>query len=79
MMAAPALVCPKCDSPMVQGFIADFGHAHITVSTWVEGPPEKSFWYGTKVPAARCVPIGTFRCSTCGFLESYARPEFEKQ
>jgi hypothetical protein len=24
----------------------------------------------------KCVPVGTFRCSACGFLESYACPEF---
>jgi hypothetical protein len=46
------------------------------VSTWVEGAPEKSFWHGANVPADKRVPVGTFRCSACGFLESYARPEF---
>jgi hypothetical protein len=69
-------VCPKCQGEMVQGFVADFAHGQVVVSTWVEGPPEKSFWSGTKVPRDRCVPIGTFRCADCGYLESYAHPEF---
>ena len=43
------------------------------------GPPEKSVWYGTNVPQAKSIPIGTFRCASCGYLESYARPEFERQ
>ena len=69
-------VCPKRQGEMVQGFVADFAHAKIVVSTWVEGPPKKSFWFGTKVQEEKCISIGTFRCESCGYLESYARPEF---
>jgi hypothetical protein len=64
---------------MSQGFVADFGYAHTEVSTWVEGSPKSSFWQGVKTPMEQRVPIGTFRCISCGFLESYARPEFERQ
>ena len=76
-MSTEAIQCPKCNSVMVQGFIFDFhaGGKRI-VSNWVEGAPEKTFWGGTNIPADKCVPVGTFRCSACGFLESYARPEF---
>jgi Domain of unknown function (DUF6487) len=69
--------CPKCNGEMVQGFIfdrADGGGRRVI--NWVEGAPHKAFWTTTSVPAEKCVPIGTFRCSMCGFLESYARPEF---
>jgi hypothetical protein len=35
---------------MVQGFVADYGHGGaIRVSSWVEGPPVKSFWGGIKL------------------------------
>ncbi len=69
--------CPKCTGQMTQGFVADFHQGGTRrVSSWVEGAPEKSFWHGTTVPAFTSVPIGTFRCTMCGFLESYARPEF---
>ena len=76
-MRAEKTRCPKCNGEMVQGFIVDF-HAggKRLVSNWVEGAPEKSFWHRTDVPADKCVPVGTFRCSECGLLESYARPEF---
>lgn len=76
MIAEPTR-CSKCNGEMVQGFIVDH-HAggKRLVSSWVEGAPEKSFWHSTNVPAEKCVPVGTFRCSACGFLESYARPEF---
>jgi hypothetical protein len=75
-MSAAKTRCPKCNKEMVAGFIVDFNAAGRLVSNWVEGPPEKSLWTGTKVPAEKCIPVGTYRCSGCGFLESYAQPEF---
>jgi hypothetical protein len=75
-MSAEPTRCPKCNGAMVQGFIFEFDGALRKVSSWVEGAPEKSFWQNTKVPAEKIVPIGTYRCWACGFLESYARPEF---
>ena len=73
-MSAETTRCPKCNGEMVQGFIVDH-HAggKRLVSNWVAGPPQKSFWHSTDVPADKCIPVGTFRCSACGFLESYAR------
>jgi hypothetical protein len=76
-MSAEPTRCPKCNGEMVQGFTFESEGPKRMVSTWVEGAPEKSFWQSAKVPAEKCVPVGTFRCSVCGFLESYARPEFE--
>ena len=67
--------CPKCKSQMEQGFVLDNTYGARIVSHWGAGPPEKSFWFGTKL-AHELIPIGTFRCTSCGFLESYARPEF---
>jgi hypothetical protein len=65
---------------MVQGFIVDH-HAggKRLVSTWVEGAPQKAIWRVTKFPAEKCLAVGVFRCSACGFLESYAGPEFAAQ
>ena len=37
-----------------------------------EGPPEKSFWTGTKTRGKKQVQVLTYRCSSCGYLESYA-------
>jgi hypothetical protein len=69
--------CPKCNGEMLQGFIfdrADGGQRRVI--NWVEGAPTKAFWTITRVPAEKCIPVATFRCAMCGFLESYARPEF---
>jgi hypothetical protein len=70
-MGAPE--CPKCRSRMDEGFIKDETHGSAYASKWVEGPPEKSFWTGTKIRGKKQVEIATFRCSKCGYLESYAR------
>jgi len=61
---------------MEQGFVLDNTYGARIVSQWALGAPLKSFWVGTKLPDDTLVPIGTYRCSACGFLESYARQEF---
>jgi hypothetical protein len=64
---------------MVQGFTCGREGPNRIVSTWDEGAPEKVGWLFRQVrkaPREKCIPIGIFRCSACGFLESYARPEF---
>lgn len=77
-MTKPKPSCPKCGAAMQQGFVLDVTHGGRLVSHWVRGEPEKSFWVGTKLPSdAVQIPIGTFRCRSCGFLESYADLEFD--
>ena len=83
-MSAVSTRCAKCSGEMVQGFTMDTDGSTRKVGTWVEGEPEKTFLArlglmfkgNTKVPKDKCVPMGVFRCSACGFLEFYARPEF---
>jgi hypothetical protein len=75
-MSAKPSRCPKCNGEMVQGFTFESEGPKRMVSTWVEGAPKKAWFGSADVPAEKRVPVGTFRCSVCGFLESYARPEF---
>jgi hypothetical protein len=89
-MSAIPPACPKCDGEMIQGFVGALAGGprwvSRSVSTWQEGQPKKSFWTGVKRPwqsfwtgkfaEDAVLPIGTFRCSSCGYLESYARAEF---
>lgn len=72
--------CPKCNGQMMQGFTVDMGTGDMTlgsrhVGKWAPGAPIKSLLFKTKVPR-NSLPIGTFRCHSCGYLESYAGPEF---
>ncbi len=65
--------CPKCQGSMTEGFVLDVNQGGSrTVSTWVEGAPEKR-WYGLKVSGKAKYEIQTWRCGRCGFLESYAK------
>jgi len=66
--------CPKCQASMVEGFVIDQGYGVRTVSSWLEGPPQKSRWTGVKLGGRTPVEIATWRCTSCGFLESYAVP-----
>jgi len=78
-MSAEPTRCSKCKAEMVRGFLFESEGPKRMVSTWVEGAPKKSWLGGTKVPKETCIPVATFRCSGCGFLESYAQPEFGAQ
>jgi len=61
---------------MEQGFVLDNTYAARVVSQWAAGAPLKNFWGSAKLPDEDLVPIGTYRCSSCGYLELYARQEF---
>jgi hypothetical protein len=71
-MAYDTMRCPKCQAEMEQGFIADQTYGGVLASRWVEGAPEKSFWTGVKTKGKEDVEVRTYRCSGCGYLESYA-------
>jgi hypothetical protein len=67
--------CSKCNGAMEQGFVVDNTYGGRAVSHWAPGPPQKSFWKGTKLPA-ELLPLAAFRCSSCGFTEFYAGEQF---
>jgi len=69
-MADPT--CPKCSGRMEDGFTLDHTHGEKLQAAWVEGPPKHSFWTGLRAPRAIQHPITTYRCTGCGYLESYA-------
>lgn len=65
--------CPKCRGSMEEGFIADASNGGLAPSKWIAGQPEKSFWHGIKIKDKKQVQISTYRCASCGYLESYAK------
>lgn len=68
------LECPKCRGTMERGFILDNTHGGKVVSQWVAGEPEESFWVGgVKTKNRTLLSVTTYRCTACGYLESYAK------
>ncbi len=71
MRATPE--CLRCQGSMKPGYIIDHTqHASSVVQTWLRGEPEKSFWTGLKTKKRSHRQVRTFRCTRCGYLESYA-------
>jgi hypothetical protein len=64
--------CPKCRATMQPGYVVDYTYGGVLVSSWIEGIPEKGWFGGLRVWRKRKVPITTYRCPACGYLESYA-------
>ena len=69
--------CVKCSSPMEEGFTLDFGDGGIYPGRWLKGHPEPSFWQNTRTKGHECRRIETYRCTRCGYLESYANEVVE--
>lgn len=66
--------CPKCAGNMESGFMIDrAGPAANRQAQWLDGPPTPNFWrHGVKMHGREPVPVTTFRCEGCGYLESFA-------
>ncbi len=56
---------------MQRGFILDYPDRRVL--RWVSGKPESGFLGIVKIRGKEQRFIETFRCATCGYLESYAR------
>lgn len=70
------IVCSKCDSPMMEGFVVQkLDGLTVPLTTWVEGVPERTLLGSTKMPAEKTRSITTYCCSNCGFLEFHARQQ----
>jgi predicted nucleic-acid-binding Zn-ribbon protein len=71
-MDTTTMICPKCNGEMQEGFIAEYRRDGIQVSEWVAGPPQEPSFWGSIVSNKDRLPITVFRCTRCGYLESYA-------
>jgi predicted nucleic-acid-binding Zn-ribbon protein len=65
--------CPKCASPMEEGYMLDLGHLNVgNRLRWVSGLPETGFWGVLKVRGRKQKATLALRCVRCGFLEIFA-------
>ena len=81
-MSDPDVRCPKCREEMERGYTIDISQAVTFTGQFVKGVPKRSwvdFFQQLVIKTPNFnerIPIATFRCKSCGFLESYARDEF---
>ena len=64
--------CSKCGGLLKEGFFADASHQAMRVGHWAEGPPSYRFLFFLRMRGRKMLPVKSFRCTRCGFLESYA-------
>ncbi len=63
--------CPKCQDFMEEGVVSDGGFARY----WFRGIPKVSWNGRIKVSWKERLPVITYRCTGCGYLETYTRKE----
>jgi len=63
--------CSRCSGEMQEGLVVDLNYAGILQSMWVEDRASKSVGPGAP-DGKRKVKTITYRCSSCGHLDSYA-------
>jgi hypothetical protein len=68
--------CPRCRSGMVRGYLLDRAQGGFGMGMWLEGPPVRP---GFTPRLERSIPIVSYRCTGCGYLELYARPELVEE
>ena len=71
---SPGKACEKCAGVMESGFVADFTYGAVIQNIWMEGDYEKN-WLGAKIKNKKKYLVETFRCTNCGYLESFAVKE----
>jgi hypothetical protein len=73
--------CPRCRSEMVHGYLLDRTLGGFGMGTWLEGQPVYLGLFGDvlRPRLERSIPIVSYRCTGCGYLELYARPELVEE
>jgi predicted nucleic-acid-binding Zn-ribbon protein len=62
--------CSKCSGEMQEGLVVDLNYAGVLQSMWVE---EAGKVGPGVMDGKRKVKTITYRCSNCGYLDSYAK------
>lgn len=57
---------------MELGYIQDLDEGRVLLPKWIRGAFELNFWGTGKTKGMLAHFVVTYRCTQCGFLESYA-------
>jgi hypothetical protein len=66
--------CIRCDGELEKGFLIDKGDSDFArQASWASGEPNTAFFRLSVVRSGnRTLPITSYRCRSCGRLESFA-------
>lgn len=64
--------CGKCGGAMTVGVMVDHSHGGAYPERWQKGEAIVSKWWGLRQDKKAQLDVETWRCTRCGFLESYA-------
>ena len=65
--------CPKCDGIMEPGLMLDRKEASDLQARGVGGEPTPQTFFGNiRLKGREPLPVTTYRCEGCGYLESFA-------
>lgn len=65
--------CIRYDGKAERGFVVDRGDYSVEEQArWASGDPDNSFWRGVVQQRERKLAVVTYRCTSCGRLESFA-------
>lgn len=79
-MTNSTLSCLRCQGSMEPGFTVDNTYGGRLVSSWIAGEPVFGSIFGktltglARMKDRKAINTTTYRCTSCGYLESYARP-----
>ncbi len=65
--------CSKCNGQMEEGVVVDLNYAGVLPSMWVDSRTSVSIGPATTMDGKKRVKTMTYRCSICGYLDSYAK------
>ena len=71
-MSDTTVRCPRCDGIMEEGFLLDSTYGAVLQARWVEGPAVRRWWGSVQRRGRREYKVMAWRCTDCGYLESYA-------
>jgi hypothetical protein len=64
--------CSKCSGEMQEGLVVDLNYAGVFQSMWIDEQVGANSGPGA-MDSKRKVKTITYRCSSCGYLDSYAK------
>jgi hypothetical protein len=65
-------ICTDCQRRMEGGYLLDTKEHGYVAGSWVEGPPEKSFWTGLSIKGRRKLTVYAWRCPGCTQVRLFA-------